>query len=214
MRSPQATARILLAHAGLRPEQTADEWDETIEEETADVPEPDMGEYLTQVAAAIATAKANLTDLQQAVKRARAEDVRHHGAGRFGDTWVTVAPDKKRTIIDKDALLGWIEQAGDELGADQTAALFNLNERNLRITALRALANRISRHRDPDASDEDHEAYVRAIEETFIHTEEDNWDLKEMPISKAPKYAQAMQPGHRTGTFANKHEEDDDDDHD
>ena len=108
--------------------------------------------------------------------------------------------------------------------------LFRLSADNLRISTLREMAARAYNEgradettpvrdeeldallKPPDEdghfSEKDHTdmraGYVDSVEQTFIETTRDETHLTEKPISKAPKYAQAMEHGHRAGTFTNK----------
>lgn len=159
-------------------------------------------DFAWALAGKIAAYKADVEALAAAVNRWREKDVAANGAGRWGDTWVTVSPDTTREIPDAVAFTRWLADTAHVLDTpvDQLiGAAFNLNGRSLRITALREIAERRHRHLHPHATADEAEAYAQTVEDTFIATKRNETKLKEMPIDKAPKYAQAMEPGQRVG---------------
>lgn len=203
-RTTQEIAAYLISYAN-HVAMTDDEWDEVIANETASA--GDLGETLWGIAEALAAHRRDLATLEAAIDRARARDVRQNGPVRYGDTWTTVIPDRKREIIDSQALRGWLEQAAEELDldpADVYAQVWRLDNNNLRIGTLRGIARRLYAHREEDASEEGADDYAKLIEDTFIATKEGGEKLATMPITKAPQYAQRLEHGHRAGTFRNK----------
>jgi hypothetical protein len=160
------------------------------------------GDFAWLLAGRIADYQRDVAALQAALTRWRERDINANGAGRFGDTWVTVAPATTREIPDGVAFVAWLADAAHlhNIPVEQIiGACFNLNGRSLRVTALRELAERLHRERHPDATSEEAEAYARTVEDTFIRTERNETKLQEKPIDKAPAYAQRLAPGQRVG---------------
>lgn len=120
------------------------------------------------------------------VKQAADEVVRHFreriglelgpgGAMRYGDTIIRHHTDtRKRVLVEPEAL---VEFLGPEAFAR------SVNPSHVRITSVRAEAE--ARGLNPDA-----------VEDTFYGwRSEPRADLKELPISKAPKYLQELSDG-------------------
>lgn len=144
--------------------------------------------------------------VEAALKRWREADVQANGPVRFGDTFYTYGPKTKTTLVDGDALEAWLDAAAERLGErDLTRRVFRHGANELRITALRGIAERLAAA-DGVTGEEETADYVRAIENTFVDTERQEKALQEKPISKAPKYAQRLRHGERVGTFTNPEE--------
>lgn len=201
---PYQIARILASWA----ENTMNDeaWDDLLD---AELPPDADGEYLWHVAGILASIRQGIKSAEAAINRRRVADIEAHGPVRFGDTFITYAPDNKRRITDKDALLGWLDQAGEQLGvANLATEVFRISDDNLRITTLRRVAERYYAHQEPQDTDEEATAeYVQMIEDTFTTWDEGDPKLKEIPIDKAPKYAQKLEHGHRAGSFKNQKSE-------
>lgn len=103
-----------------------------------------------------------------------AEKVTERGDFRYGDLVYRVSPKSDRKVIDGRALLEWL---GDDLISAVPASA-------VRITSVRAIAQ--SRDLEP-----------RTVEDTFFETIWGEPALAEVPISKAPKFLQDMEQGHR-----------------
>ena len=187
----------------------AEFWDDVLHEETKESPTADIGELLWNVAAEVRTRRQDLEGLEAAISRLRAKDVTANGAVTYGDTYITVAPAKTKTLIDKAALIAWATQHDPEA----VEKLWRLDASNLRITTLRGMAERAWRrdtgNTEAEALTEEEEAalasYIKATEETFVETTKGDDKLSEMPISKAPAWVQKVADhGHRIGSFKNR----------
>lgn len=203
---PHEAARILAAWAtaGL----DTDGWNDLLRN-TIGADALADGEYLWLLAEAIADQRKGLARLENTINEHRARDVTTHGPVRFADTFITYTPDNQRKILDKDALLEWLDQASEELGVPNLATqVFRISDDNLRIQTLRHVAERLYHHREEaDDSEEGAADFVQLIEDTFLTIKKGAPKLKEIPIDKAPKYAQKLDHGHRAGSFANKPKE-------
>lgn len=194
-----------------------DDWDELIAEEVerqAAATGADPAEIAWLLAGSLAEHRKTIQAAEAAIRRWRAGDIADRGPVRYGDTFSRVKPKTTREIMDRAALLGWLEHTARRLGGDEDAAdlidkVWRLDAKNLRITTLRALAERVWKHEHPDGSDEDAERYAWTITDTFISEDRaEDATLEDLPISKAPKYAAALGHGHRVGAFDNKEQED------
>lgn len=201
MMLPHQAAQVLADWADSQ--MNDDAWDDLL---AAELPTDVDGEYLWLLNASITNIRQGLQALERAVGRRRALDIEENGPVRFGDTFVTFAPDNKRRLADKDALLGWLDQASEELGvANLATEVFRISDDNLRVQTLRNVAKRLYEHREPGDPDEEAiEEYVAMIESTFTTWEVGDPKLKEIPIDKAPKYAQKLEHGNRVGSFKNQ----------
>ncbi len=156
--------------------------------------EPD-GELLWYISAELATHRQQIQKLETALKTIRATDITEAGNVRYGDTYVTVAPTRKR-ILDEDGIVAW---AGHEDIAVET--LFRLGADALRITVLRSAAAAVYARKHPDAEEEKAKDYAQLIESSFVTIEKGEPALTEMPIDKAPKYVQGLEHGERIGSY-------------
>lgn len=183
-------------------DMTDEEWDDLIKVTFHEAP-GDLGETLWVVAGELATRRQTIQRLEAAVKRARARDVEENGPVRYKDTFVTVTPKTTKEVTDPEEMVAYFE------GTDPRAVfvLFRLNADNLRITALRQLAERQYRERlgDEEApTKEEIKQHQRTVEDTFLIRTKEPAELKEMPIDKAPKWTQTLGHGMRAGSFKNK----------
>ncbi len=202
---------------------SADFWDDVLDDELQAVHGPDgtetvpaaTGELLWIVAGELRTRRQHIEGLEAAVSRTRAKDVLANGAVTYGETYITVAPVKTKTIIDKAGLIAWATQHDPEA----VEKLWRLDAKNLRITTLRGMAERAWRrdtgNTEGDTLTETEEAgladYIRATEETFVETTKGDDKLSETPITKAPAWVQKVlvdqggaAHGHRIGSFKNR----------
>ncbi len=182
---------ILLSYAA-NTDIPIEEWGDIILGELG--AEPD-GELLWYISAELATHRQQIQKLETAVKTIRATDIGAEGNVRYGDTYVTVAPTRKR-ILDADGIVSW---AGHEDIAIET--LFRLGADELRITVLRSAAAAVYARKHPDKDEDDAKDYAALIESSFITIERGDPTLTEIPIDKAPKYVQGLEHGERIGSF-------------
>lgn len=194
---------LLIGHA-MKYDPGPETWDEDLATILKLDPDADNGERLWLVAGRVEDHRRKLAALADAIKRARIRDVRKHGPVRLGNSFVKLVPDSATVVFDRDALVSWLEDAGEELGAGNLVpAAYRLDDKNLRVTTLREIAERLYRHRNPGATEEEAEQYARMIQDTFI-AKKDGETLAELPEARMPKYAQRMGHGHRAGSFTNK----------
>lgn len=182
---------ILLSYAA-NTDIDAEEWAEVLAGELGAEPE---GELLWYISAELATHRQQIQKLERAINVVRATDIGAEGNVRYGDTYVTVAPTRKR-ILDADGIVGW---AGHEDIAIET--LFRLGADELRITVLRSAAAAVYARKHPDADEEKAKDYAALIESSFVTIERGEPALTEIPIDKAPKYVQGLEHGERIGSF-------------
>lgn len=182
---------ILLSYAA-NTDIDAEEWADLLASELG--PEPE-GEDLWYISAELATHRQQIQKLERAINVVRATDIGAEGNVRYGDTYVTVAPTRKR-ILDADGIVGW---AGHEDIAIET--LFRLGADELRITVLRSAAAAVYARKHPDADEEKAKDYAQLIESSFVTIERGEPALTEIPIDKAPKYVQGLEHGERIGSF-------------
>jgi hypothetical protein len=203
-RPSQPEVFLLISHA-MKADPGPEGWDEDLKTILRLDPEEDNGERLWMIAGKVDDHRRRLTNLADAIKRARLEDVRRHGPIRLGDSFVKIVPDGVNRVLDRDALIGWLDQAAEELGTPSLIpAAYRLDDRALRVTTLREIAERLYRHREPDdPSDEAAEDYARMVQDTFLARKEGE-TLAELPESRMPKYATGMRHGDRVGSFKNK----------
>lgn len=186
----------LLAYA-IHLDMDDDGWDEVVANETGAWD----GEQLWLLAGEIASRRSRLAALGRALNRRRLDDIRENGPVRYGDTFITKVPKRTRRIDFR--LIAWAT-----LNELKLHELFRLNADNLRITTLREMAGRIwDRQKGDDTIPitENRDEYIKMIEETFVQEEPGEVTLSELPITKAPQYAQRLVHGQRVGSFENRH---------
>lgn len=119
-------------------------------------------------------------------------DVTERGDVRLGDVGYRSASARQRRIVNRDLLVGWV-------GADHLADVFRLDDSNLRITALEALAR--SRALDEHPGDEDVEEFVSTVLDTFLAWNDPEpgkpaRKLERIPMSRA-RWAAELTHGQR-----------------
>lgn len=118
-----------------------------------------------------------------------AADVDTNGPVRLGDYAYTVGRPAKRELIDWRSFAAW---AGDDL-----TSIVSITARNVRITGVRALAERRYRaeHADDQVDDDVVARYVQAVEDTFFDTtREEEPKLLKVPASRR-KWATKLNHG-------------------
>lgn len=107
-------------------------------------------------------------------------------AVRLDDSMLRVKPSRTLRVLDADALFTWLgDDAREAFRAD-----------DVRITAVRAIAERRARELRPDLSDEDVTKRVFTVVDSLIEYEVKEDALEVVPVSRAPKFAAGMQRGH------------------
>lgn len=119
-------------------------------------------------------------------------DVTERGDVRLGDVAYRSGSARQRRIVDRDLLVEWV-------GADNLADVFRLDDSNLRVTALEALARRRALNEHP--GDDGEADFVGAVLDTFL-----GWNdpapgtparkLERIPVSRA-RWAGELAHGQR-----------------
>lgn len=117
-------------------------------------------------------------DLVREIKSRFAENLEENESVRYGDTIYRMSPDRKERITDPDALV-------DFLGADWPHVVPVTSSTTLRKGGIEAVCEK--RGLDP-----------KVFQETFVDVEWGDPKLKEIPLSKAPKYTQKLEHGEST----------------
>lgn len=135
--------------------------------------------------------------VQAAIDQLRIDDIRKNGAVRLGDQAFTIGPDNTRKLlVPIDHFLGFVASRGWPL-----EEVFSLSERNVRITAFRALVARDARAAADLATEEEIERHVQTVEDTLFEKVEKEsadgrWVLKALPLKQA-KWAETLGHGQR-----------------
>lgn len=129
-----------------------------------------QAEYLWMMDGQIQSILAEIARARQAVTRALLADIKARGDIRLGDAGYRIAPNRERRMVDRDRLLEWVRQVG---GPDAVEEVWRLNDDNVRITAVRAIAERHLREHaaltSPEGiTDDEVAAYIDAVEDTFF----------------------------------------------
>ena len=191
--TPNGERLLMIA---INTDPSVEDWLDILEEEYP--AEEEHGEALWGLAGEIAERRRRQNNLIAALKLHRAQDISEYGATQYGGTYITTAPDSKR-IVDREGLVAW----ATHIDPDAVPKLWRLDTKALRITAVRALAKTSWLREHPDGTDEEADAYARVIEDTFISVEKGERTLVEMPIDKAPQWAQELDHAQRAGSFRN-----------
>lgn len=164
-----------------------------------DLPAEDLGERLWMIQGALDTWMRAARLARAAVDQLLIADIKARGDVRFGDAGYRIAPSRSRKIVDVDQLVAWARDAG---GPDALAQIFRLGDDNVRVTAVRAIAERWIRSQGggplAELSDDEVKAYCDAVEQThFEWVDVDGGErLDSIPATKA-KWVAGLEHGQR-----------------
>lgn len=164
------------------------------------IPEPERAEWLWLLAGQADAWIRAARLARQAIEYHQLEDIDRNGDIRLGDTGLRAKPARTRKLVDPPSLIRWLTDQG---GAEALTEAFRLDAGNVRITAIRHLAEEaydamIRGGSAPD-DDEARAAYAEALEETFFEWEDTGHGgrrLDTIPASRA-KWVASLDHGER-----------------
>jgi hypothetical protein len=123
--------------------------------------------------------------------RMMADNIHKAGKVRLGEDFFSVGPKGQRKIADRDGLLDYINTYAD------WRQVISTSDTAIKFGEVKAIAAKLADSEGLEGDDLNNA--VKAVVDTFYtYPNDQGWELKRLPMSKAPKYAQGLKHGERT----------------